>query len=1584
MDVFSLGCVIAELWRDGTPTFTLSQLFKYQEGQFDIEGALADIADAHIRDMVRSMLSLEPSHRSTFSQYLEKSSLECFPLSFSTFLHPYLVELQRFTPSKTSPSRGGADVHSHVSGAAMRGIGQWPQSAAASSQAEQERTTNAASEENLNIQHQADHRIERLYEEWSVLSTYLDAPHRPCGADRENVPKQGAGLGSPFSEYLMETEEEHGILGTSEAADLTLPVQLAIPGLSSADLQAHRRTIAEDGPALIVLSTLLANLRNALRPVSKLHAFDLLLHMSARWLSDEAKLDRVLPYVVALFDDPSSKVRAAAVRSTAQLLLLVNTITPANENVCSEYVFPNLRRMLTDASAVVRATYAACFPQMLASAEQFIQQYQAMQASGALKADHDVYEDFLEPGADEASYDTQMHELRAFAQEQVTVMLMDPSASVKRSLLANMGPICRLFSPSDTNDVLLSHMITYLNDRDWMLRDAFFEAIVDVAFVGGPSSVEEYIVPLMVQALSDSEEFVSVRVLQGLQRLVKASLLARPRIYELLSATSGFLCHPNLWIRQGAAIFLEAAVRSLDPTDRWTIAYPSIRPLCKTELQCMSAVELLETAKPPLTRNLLQAALRWASAAKETSFWKPRSAKDNGKAGLADGMGNWGLALITKIGRGVDAHWNTPKTDEDDKFIDKLRAQGLGPQDEVKLVALREYVWKLSRSTSGQRLDRPPGASLDSPSGSMSPAPIHAMVQSIPGVTPQTIFFTYNDRRSSATEDQSATIPRGSIRSVTDISFQSQLARRRIGGRRNVNASSIDEYSAAQDLRRRMTWTSSTWGTLTTPGAERAGKPGIRHLSPTSGDSPEPVISPLASSRSVSSSDQGKLGIPKAVPAVSESSANAMGTMGDKATRLGSLKVGDVTPSGEPGLSRNETVTSGGRDGKAEVREGPEAPLFWSTYDDSDPYIQAHLETVFVRNFRDRDAQLGPRVGQSASRKRQPRAVLKSGPAGARKSSKAPTTSTSSPQRLAARQIAYFNEHAAAVTAIAVSTDHAFFASASDDGTIKIWDTARLEKNVTSQSRVTYSAHACKVTALLALDNTHCLVSTATDGGLHVWRVEMTSSSLPRYGKPRLVSNFQLSTPGEYVTALLQSSSQAGSSRLILGTSQSRITILDLRTMQVLQSFRNPAHHGPISCMCSDKDRIWLLCGTLRGNLLLWDLRFGLMIKSWRVGTSELDTDAVDDVKITCCAQHPSKGKGRWVVISYERALRAEGQSAQDASSHVLLETWDIDRGVVVEFYEWGLESGLGKGDHGKADATGRPSSRPQEPSTSAKAVQQKQNDLLSPAAAIERLVRAKSKADLATQPVNALANGAIADNVESGMPNNLDGMGEGSIGVLGWHVKTFLVGNDVFPSGVLGSDAAEQDAMFGGWLDAGKLAEDAADGNAGPSSAASHAAPTGRSGTGRGSAGYIISGGHDCRLRFWDLGRADRSLCFGSIDDKPSGRSDFRTVQPKRSGNVAGRNKDGSDENRHPTPDSSNVTRYVHLRPPIADGAYQRRSHGTGSTLRSPLLSQQQSQQAQAHMRAHRDTVTALAVIEWPFRAVVAGDRTGSIKVWD
>ena len=97
-----------------------------------------------------------------------------------------------------------------------------------------------------------------------------------------------------------------------------------------------------------------------------------------------------------------------------------------------------------------------------------------------------------------------MQELQNHIQDHLSALLMDPSSIVKRAVLHNISSLCVFLGRQKTNDVLLSHMITYLNDRDWLLRYAFFESIVDVAACAGGRSLEEYILPLMIQALSGS------------------------------------------------------------------------------------------------------------------------------------------------------------------------------------------------------------------------------------------------------------------------------------------------------------------------------------------------------------------------------------------------------------------------------------------------------------------------------------------------------------------------------------------------------------------------------------------------------------------------------------------------------------------------------------------------------------------------------------------------------------------------------------------------------------------------------------------------------------------------------------------------------------------------------------------------------------------------------------------------------------------------------------------------------------------------------------------------------------------------
>jgi hypothetical protein len=58
-DVFSLGCVIAELWLDGRAFFDLSRLLAYRRGEYDPSQALTGVAP-DIAELIMHMIQRAP------------------------------------------------------------------------------------------------------------------------------------------------------------------------------------------------------------------------------------------------------------------------------------------------------------------------------------------------------------------------------------------------------------------------------------------------------------------------------------------------------------------------------------------------------------------------------------------------------------------------------------------------------------------------------------------------------------------------------------------------------------------------------------------------------------------------------------------------------------------------------------------------------------------------------------------------------------------------------------------------------------------------------------------------------------------------------------------------------------------------------------------------------------------------------------------------------------------------------------------------------------------------------------------------------------------------------------------------------------------------------------------------------------------------------------------------------------------------------------------------------------------------------------------------------------------------------------
>lgn len=1154
------------------------------------------------------------------------------------------------------------------------------------------------------------------------------------------------------------------------------PVRLNIPN--------HNHTVSseleppEDDGTLIFLTLIVSQLRNTARASSRIRACDVLLAFSER-LTDEAKLDRVLPYLMTLLvPDETDLVLIAAIRTITQLLQLVQTVNAFNSHVLVEYVLPRMEIALGSRSRVpsslVRAAYASCLGSLATTAQRFLNMASSLRADGSMP----ITDPEVEPGADakanfESVFDNAGRQLFEVLESHSKQLVEDPDISVRRAFLASVPELC-LFFDHHSNDVLLTHLNTYLNDRDWTLKCAFFDTIVGIAAFIGSTSLEEFMLPLMIQALTDPEEYVVQAALHSLAQLAGLGLLSRPKVWELVDLISRFTMHPNIWIRESAAEFLSMSARYLPPADMRCNLMPLVKPFLKVEvLSDFSELNILDALKRPLARNVFDQAITWASKTERGIYWKPLQQLKPllfGSKGSTSSRASRDL-MQSSMGR-------VARNDEDEQWLTKLRNLGLKHEDELKLDALREFIWRLSKIKARDT----PTSDGATPSGVVS-------LKSL-GVTPQTVFF--ND---APLRDPNAVVdlePPAEPYTIADALLDASMTiDDSAGGKKRVNNNRRVQSVGPRSSRRLLSPTSA--------GRTHTRAPSAGQLMQTADDGPsqgEPPSRNAVRHQASALSLLDRKDKNKSIAQTGTTDANAFGEVEGPFAQTSA----DQQASSEG----NEGDTTGSRVSK-------------HSYAGNDPSIQRMLDNMYVDNFPRDVIEFGPMVT----------------PIKRSKASRASVQPGEEPWKPVGQLVATFSEHKSPINRVLPSPDHVFFITGGDDGTVRVWDTARLERNITHRSRQLHKhGDSTRVVALCFVENSHCFVSCASDGTVHVVKVDTVSAGgVIRYGKLRVLREYQL-PDGEFAV-WCEHFRQESNSILVIATNRSRILGIDLRTMSLLYTLENPVHHGTPTCFCVDRKRNWLCVGTSHGVVDLWDLRFKMRLKGWGL-------PGKGSIYRICI--HPTKGRGKWVCIS-------------GGTGHGEVTVWDLEKTVCREIYRTGgSKDGLKAYEPWDVD-------------------EDKREGML----------------------------GRYATSIE---PNEIANADRG--------VRAMVVGT--------------------------ATAEDSRD--------VRHA--------------FIVTGGSDKRLRFWDLSRMESSFIYSGLSpDLP--KPTYTTSHPT-------------------TALTLNMERFPRQAPTAPNaGSGSRAKSSTARPPRSTVISLQQQQLLQSHV----DSILDVALLEFPYIMSVSVDRMGVVFVF-
>ncbi len=1021
---------------------------------------------------------------------------------------------------------------------------------------------------------EADDRIDRIYLDFDKISYFLGYQ-----SDKLDTRKP-----RPFQLRLQ-----------------LLPVHLNIPNNDHQVSPLNRRP--DDDGTLLFLTVVVAAVRNSARATARIRACDLLLAFSER-LTDEAKLDRVLPYVVSLSNDKSDIVKIAAIRTLTQILALVKVISPVNSHVFQEYIIdrmnPFLDNQKTKPIPLVRATYAACLGSLASTAARFLDMVATLRADGSLPTvDPEAEALNQQPAAIYGVYDNTRAELIGTFERHTKALITDSDVSVRQAFLGSVPELCIFFGTTDANDIILSHLNTYLNGRDWELKCAFFETGVGVATFLGGVSLEEFILPLMVQALTDPEESVVEKVLRSLGHMAKLGLFQRAKIWELVEVIARFTMHPNVWIRQATAMFLASSTAYLSVADVQCVVLPLVRPYLKSDIGDLSEMKLLECLKSPLPRPVFDLATLWAVKVDRGVFWK--SARQE----KAFSFGSTNHAILAAASRDVtkNATSKIPRNEEDEQWISRLRTHGMTAGDEFKLLALREYIWRTAHLK--------PKTPLPQPSYLNDVVQLKSL-----GITPHSIIFDETFRENHecnveatpTTDKGSSTVSEALVDAAMTI--DDTTARRRQKGYNNhqarldshiSNLSGIDTNDLVPGLIKGTLEMGQPNATMSSPPNGARGH--LKELQSKNKTTEDDAAS-TASSRKANRQPSNAMSLlkketAKSFPKKSTTSATTTTVLGKVE---GPLKLTESQPSALVVAQKREEAK------KADTRH--RAP---HTYSGNDPSILHMLDAMYVEVCPDSILEFGPMVAPLSRRKPITRGTAQE---------------MNRPWQPAGVLVAQFAEHVGPINRVVVAPDHSFFITAGEDGQVKVWDTGRLERNVANRSRQTHKHNAgARAVSACFIENTHCFASCASDGSIDVVKVDYVNNSgvtAARYGKLKTIREYCL--PRDEYAVWCEHYRHETSSVLMLATNTSRIIALDLRTMSPLYVLENPIHHGSPTCFLIDKRRHWMLVGTTQGALDLWDLRFRILVRSW--GIPGLPAP------VRRLSFHPYRGRGKWVCVA--------------------------------------------------------------------------------------------------------------------------------------------------------------------------------------------------------------------------------------------------------------------------------------------------------------------------------------------------------------
>eukprot|EP00557_Chaetoceros_sp_GSL56_P003451 CAMPEP_0176504512 /NCGR_PEP_ID=MMETSP0200_2-20121128/15977_1 /TAXON_ID=947934 /ORGANISM="Chaetoceros sp., Strain GSL56" /LENGTH=1426 /DNA_ID=CAMNT_0017903957 /DNA_START=244 /DNA_END=4524 /DNA_ORIENTATION=+ len=591
MDIFSLGCILMELFLNGEPAMDLGDLMEYKNGGDDISKhsslpqKLNKIESSNIRACCRNMLHLNAEKRLSAAEYLSRLKsppiqsggqqpndvIECgesmkqdapFPSCHETSFFPLFLRVRKEVLSPDArialaAIHYGAIVHDTVGVYDVQGENLFCRIIG--------RTVS-----DLYKNTKADFTQKNYQSEKNINHSYHELKNATCDMECDDLLMK-------TEELIKQIEMEFG--KTTECAKQEATDAIGcLENVAAFSIFDGARSPSSDALVLFtqfVLSTIL----HTQRPSSKLVGMQILLRVS-KFLTDDIRLERIVPHLVSLLNDSEGCVRSFAVRTLTKVLSMIQHFPPSDAQIFPKYILKRISHLVNDSVLMVRLAFAENIAQLAETALRFLDTCHAIKVyesgDGCFADDcspvsnelddlcRDENTNIQQKGSENVSvnrnskvdknhfqqgtfggdgesykttamikddYDTNLVEIQDIFARWIIIITTDTSehaSAVKQAILVDIARLCYLFGSEGVMTCILPQILAFLNHRkDWRIRAALCQSLPSVCIIIGREATQKYVVPCVETALNDEEEIVIEKALYCLSSLVHAGLLTR-------------------------------------------------------------------------------------------------------------------------------------------------------------------------------------------------------------------------------------------------------------------------------------------------------------------------------------------------------------------------------------------------------------------------------------------------------------------------------------------------------------------------------------------------------------------------------------------------------------------------------------------------------------------------------------------------------------------------------------------------------------------------------------------------------------------------------------------------------------------------------------------------------------------------------------------------------------------------------------------------------------------------------------------------------------------------------------------------